>query len=738
MDAHKTTDTSTVKASEKASLDVSWRQSLQFKMTIGFVAVSLAMIVAVISIFQILVKPILIEKNRIITEETGARLVTELGKHLEKTETLTRAIADLGQALPKEESSYHNIVPQLLGKNDINSNVAGGGVWPEPFRFNPTIERRSFFWGRNPDGTLDFYDDYNDPEGKGYHHEEWYVPTRNASKNQCFWSKSYVDPYSFEPMVTCTVPMRKNDKYAGAVTIDLRLASLREFLGEVSEEINGYVFAVDRNNKFLSFPDLTRAKIKIQSPNGDILEDFITARDLGETEPEFKPISDALEGLNQTLITNFRTSPTYSPMRAIEIARNSYQIEKPEAELIMAMLSDSRWDAPITPSLPQRLELKSDILITEPVFVSTFLIPKTYWKVVIVTPQSLAALNASEFIQQAIIWLLVILLISASSCLFLLRLTIVRPLINMSKSLRTMTEGNSENIPLLDVGSKDELGNLARSFNQRREEIHDINNALKQEISERKRAQDNLVQAKEKAEIANRSKTQFLANMSHELRTPLNTIIGFSELIVNGKNVSLSLDTSIEYATDIKNSGQHLLEIINDILDVARVEVGEIEIREEPIDIEELFTKCLRMMNGQAESSQLILQSKIPADFSYLLADHRQLKQILINLLANAIKFTPEGGTVSMLAYYTASEGITLSVIDTGVGIAKEDLLLVQEPFTQLDNAFTKKHHGTGLGLTISKALTECHNGELIITSTVDVGTTIDVHFPPERTVPRK
>ncbi|WP_419902926.1 cache domain-containing protein [Kiloniella sp.] len=277
MDTQQPNDTTTAKEQGNASWRVSWKQSLQFKMTVGFVCVSLAIIIAVISIFQIIIKPILIEKNRLITEETGARLVAELGKHLEKTETLTRAISHLGETLPHDEKSYYEIFPHLLGENDFGSVIAGGGIWPEPYQFDQTIERRSFFWGRSPDGTLKYYDDYNTPEGLGYHNEEWYVPLRFAHKNQCFWSKSYVDPYSFEPMVTCSVSMRTRDKHDGVVTIDLRLASLRDFLSTVSEEINGYVFAVDRNNKFLSFPDLTRAKIKTKSLTGKFVEDFTTA-----------------------------------------------------------------------------------------------------------------------------------------------------------------------------------------------------------------------------------------------------------------------------------------------------------------------------------------------------------------------------------------------------------------------------------------------------------------------------
>ncbi|WP_085907511.1 sensor histidine kinase [Kiloniella majae] len=735
MGQEKTVSDKAAQQSTQAHFYVSWRESLQFKITVCFAAVSLAMIIAVISTFQVLVKPTLIEKNRQITEETGARLVTELGKHLEKAETLTQSISDLGEVLPPDEDNYRLLFPQLLGNDNPDSVIAGGGVWPEPYSFNPSIERHSFFWGRNTTGRLEYYDDYNDPTGNGYHHEEWYVPSRYASENQCFWSKSYVDPYSFEPMVTCSVAVRKKKEHVGVVTIDLQLAGLREFLNKASEEINGYVFAVDRNNKFLSFPDLSLVKEKIESPNGALLEDFIMASDLGQAEEHFSPISLALTNLNKKLISNFRSTASYNPLKSIEIARNSYQIDRPEAELIMAMLGDTRWDAPITPATPTRQELRNDILLNEPVYVSTFLIPKTYWKIVVVTPQSIATHDAASFLRQAIIWLLGILLVAATACFLLLRFTLVNPLIKMNRTLNTIQAATPASIPVLPVKTRDELGNLANSINKRTEEIQRINNVLEDEISERRRIQHDLEMAKENAEIANRSKTQFLANMSHELRTPLNAIIGFSELISNGKENNLTLDRSIEYATDIQNSGEHLLELINDILDVARVEVGQMEMREEPVDIKAIFASCIRMMQSQAVKGGLTLDSDTPENIPYLFGDRRQLKQILINLLANAVKFTPEGGTVNLYANYTETNGITLSVSDTGIGIPEKDLARVQEPFTQIENTLAKKHNGTGLGLTISKALAECHGGYLDIQSSLGVGTTITVRFPKERIV---
>ncbi len=236
------------------------------------------------------------------------------------------------------------------------------------------------------------------------------------------------------------------------------------------------------------------------------------------------------------------------------------------------------------------------------------------------------------------------------------------------------------------------------------------------------------------AESANHAKSAFLANMSHELRTPLNSIIGFSEMIMNDLRESGQNDSKhLEYTEDISSSGKHLLEVINDILDLAKIEAGQLDLREEVVDFEPAIRYCLKLIDGVARSNGLELRHQVPNGLPAVWGDELKLKQVLINLLSNAVKFTPAGGTVSLNTMLAADGGIAIKVSDTGIGIAPEEVSTAMLPFRQVDGAASRSYEGTGLGLPLSKALVELHDGRLELESEVGVGTTVTVWFPPER-----
>jgi two-component system cell cycle sensor histidine kinase PleC len=235
---------------------------------------------------------------------------------------------------------------------------------------------------------------------------------------------------------------------------------------------------------------------------------------------------------------------------------------------------------------------------------------------------------------------------------------------------------------------------------------------------------------KRRAEEANQAKSKFLANMSHELRTPLNAIIGFSEIMESGMFGPLGAEKYQEYCTDIRASGQYLLEVINDILDMSKIEAGRIRLDFEDLNLDSLLGEAIRVVAARAQEKELHLLGRISPELR-LRADRRALKQIVLNLLSNAVKFTPAGGRITVRGR-AADHCITLAIADTGIGIAKDALTRLGRPFEQVESQLTKSHQGSGLGLAISKSLVELHGGRMLIRSRLGKGTLVVVRLPLE------
>jgi PAS domain S-box-containing protein len=253
------------------------------------------------------------------------------------------------------------------------------------------------------------------------------------------------------------------------------------------------------------------------------------------------------------------------------------------------------------------------------------------------------------------------------------------------------------------------------------------------DISRRKNFEAELLAAKERADVAARTRTEFLGNMSHELRTPLNAIIGFAEIIKSEMMGPLGHSDYRDYANDIYESGRHLLEIINDILDVVKIEAGKRELNESLLDVERVLTACLRMAQPKAETAAVTLVNDIEPGLPALRGEELAFKQILTNLLSNAVKFTPAGGSVTLHAGLDVGGGLTIAVADTGIGIAPENIEKVLRPFSQVSADIGRSHDGTGLGLTLVKSLVELHGGTFTLESVLGQGTTAKLWLPSVR-----
>ena len=249
------------------------------------------------------------------------------------------------------------------------------------------------------------------------------------------------------------------------------------------------------------------------------------------------------------------------------------------------------------------------------------------------------------------------------------------------------------------------------------------------DLTDLKRAERALRNAKEAADQANRTKSEFLANVSHELRTPLNAILGFSEVMLQEVFGPIGSERYREYAADIQQSGTHLLSVINDLLDYSKLEAGRLELHIETVAIADVIEKGLRLVREQAEAKAIVLVSRPPRFTVEIAADERKVLQIVLNLLSNAVKFTPKGGVVTV-ALEETTEFVEIAVTDTGIGMSEADIALALAPFGQVDSSLNRQQTGTGLGLPLSRSLAELHGGTLKIESAPGAGTTVRLRLP--------
>jgi signal transduction histidine kinase len=312
-----------------------------------------------------------------------------------------------------------------------------------------------------------------------------------------------------------------------------------------------------------------------------------------------------------------------------------------------------------------------------------------------------------------------------SVILWFLRIRLLRPLDALGGMMIRLAKGDTS-IAVPGTGRKDEIGDMARSVA-----------IFRATMAERKDIEEALVEAKERAVLADQAKSDFLANMSHELRTPLNAVIGFSEIIKTEAFGPVENPKYAEYVESIYDSGQLLLYLVNDLLDVTAIESGKLALREAEIDLNQAVADCFHQLEPQAGKEKIVLKNLITDKVPKVLADGLRLRQIILNLASNAVKFSPENGAVTIAAHRNAEGEMILSVTDTGIGMAAENISTALAPFGQVDgDAFTtSKGGGAGLGLFLCRLFAEMHGGGLEIESAPGIGTRALVRLPAWRVI---
>ena len=349
------------------------------------------------------------------------------------------------------------------------------------------------------------------------------------------------------------------------------------------------------------------------------------------------------------------------------------------------------------------------------------IVPETGWGIMVAQPYRELVAKAQDVKRVAFILVFCGIVAAAMiSWVFADRLT--RPLDAVRTTARRIAGGklNSRVPPLPQLTSSD-LRELADDFNEMADRIQNDQKTLATALS--------------RAQSADHAKTQFLANMSHELRTPLNAVIGFSETMEHQLFGPIGNERYITYASDIRRSGEHLLSIINYILDLSKIEGGDIAVEDNVIDVAKLANEVHRMLEQLAAGSLVEFKIDLARGLPQVRGSEVKLKQILVNLASNALKYTPPGGHVSISAWQDRGGGISIAVTDTGIGMSKADLAVALVPFGRADNEVVQRINGTGLGLPLAKRFTEIHGGRLEISSEPGTGTTVTVHLPTARTI---
>jgi len=623
-------------------------------------------------------------KNIILAESSrqigqiGHTFVLELNARIREIAALTRTLAAAANCLPKSETLYTQVISGIL-EFDGDLSIAGGGVWPEPYAFDSHQERRSFFWGRDAAGVLQYYNDYNQSE-LGYHQEAWYAVGRYINAPRSLWSASYLDPYSQQPMVTCTSAIANANNFAGVVTVDLKLEGLQALVETWQKETGGYIFILDHRNRFITFPKLDWVKTfrsnaqKVAENPKAVIDSFMVVTELADQQPLFLPLATALEDMNQVILQQAERLTHYQGAIAQQLSQESYQIDSSEAAMVAAVLADPFASAGLSNEdgfntyLYKTFEIEDDILTQEPSTVFLFHVPQIYWKVVIVKPFSEAALATYKIIQAE----------------------------KMSS-----------------------LGQIVAGF------AHEINNPI------------NFIYGN--ITYANTYIQDLLKLMKlyteHYGETPAE---------IQAYMQDMEFDFIISDLPKILDSMQvgadRVRQLVLSLRNFSRMDEAEIK----TVDIHEGLNNTLLLINSRLNPSlnspgiQIIKEyGELPAVECY----PASLNQVFMNLLVNALDALDEFAGkhssdifVPKIVIRTAvisCDRVLISVADNGSGISESIQKKLFDPF------FTTKAvgKGTGLGLSICyQIVTERHQGQLRCIPSPEQGTEFQIEIPSRQT----
>ncbi|EOD77976.1 sensory box histidine kinase/response regulator [Grimontia indica] len=580
----------------------------------------------------------------------------------------------------------------------IRDMVASGGFWPEPYLYDPDKVKSSVFIVIDDDGSFRRINDYNEEDATPYQLSEWYAPARYA-KEKAYWSRAYIDPYTNEPMVTCTVPIFSQNLFVGVVTIDVRLERLQAFLTRSGEKLGGYMLMFDRGGAMMSFPDAKYSHDPSLTP-------LPSVKEIASHEPNFAELALVISQATQGERLLRQSNPNVMDLAKAIVASS------PEVDLgyAVSVASDLMPDLSLFSSTERLFihYLETDPILDETTLVFGRTLPDTNWTLVGALPERLLLVEATQLKNDLFFAMALVSILLVCITYVAIHLQIVRPMAKVRNAL-VQQKGDAPFAPI-DYPEKDELGMLVSEFNQ---------------------LSSNLVETRERAIEAARTKQLFLANISHEIRTPMNGILGAASLMqdepMSGKQA--------EYLSVIAHSSRGLMSLINNILDFSKMESNHLKLEEAPFDLEKLGRYVRDLMlptikNKPQLAFEFSYQEACPRRF---VGDAHRIEQVMLNLVSNALKFTENGLvrlSVSMNTEKGGYTGVYVRVKDTGVGIPAEKHKVIFDEFQQADTSTTRKFGGSGLGLAITKQLIDLMGGSISVFSEPGHGAEFEVFLP--------
>lgn len=678
----------------------SFWHSLQFRIPAVFTISLLFILLAIFAVFATVGKTMLEKQAYKQVILSGQNIVSELMGRVEHAESLAIALANLGEILPTKDDYWKRLARHIIDHGGSKVIIAGGGLWPEPYKYNPDLERSSFFWGRDKTGKLKFYDNYNKKSGPGYHHEEWYVPVKYLKSVKSFWSKSYIDPYSQEPMITVAVPMKRDNQFFGVSTIDLKLKGLHQYLEKITRSFSGYAFAMDRSGRFISFPDYKLTKLQGSASSQNQSGTFGSIQELAKKIPGFKILANEIDRINDDHIRKAIKTGRFNKDLAKLLDKNSYQITNDEAKLVTAIYSQSA-GKDLEMHRARQVFLKKDTLLGEPAFAAVYEMPETFWKIVTVMPYSKAVEDSNAIYTNLLYSASIATYVFLIIIFFVIKAILVGPISNMLTELQELSEddgpdkNNGEGRKFLTIPDKSELGELAQCFNQRSHKLFKVQDELRksQDTLRLFSAHQDNVREEERKEIAREIHDELGQNLlalNMDLHW-MNERLPESDksLLEKSKKMSQLIDSTIKTAREITSS------LRPPLLDEAGLEAAidwYVEDYEKRHGI-----KCHLSVEMGDSVHELCNTSTV----------FRVFQEAMINIAKHA------KASVVSITIVVANSKLVLNISDNGVGITPHDLKAV-----------------SGFGILGMRERTQSCAGKITITGYPGEGTVVRLEIP--------